>query len=65
MNEANSFLLKDIYIIMYLLNPSTMSKMWHKAIFKQNTTGLNSEFSFFTTGCQTKLKNKVFPTIYP
>ena len=30
--------------------------MWYKVNFKQNLAGLNSEFSFFKTGCHTKTK---------
>ena len=40
----------------YLPNPSTRAK-WHtKLIFKQSLTGLNSEFSFFQTGCNSNVK---------
>ena len=40
---------------MYLPNLSTTGKMRHKVnFFKQSKTGLNSDFSFFQTGCLTK-----------
>ena len=35
---------------MYLPNPSTSIRMWHKVNFKRNTADFNSEFIFSQTG---------------
>ena len=46
---------------MYLPNPSTTSRMWHKIIFKPCKAGLNSEFSSSWIGCLTKAKELSLP----
>ena len=41
--------------------PSVTGRMWHVVNFhKRSSAGLISEFSFFLTGCRTKLKKKTF-----
>ena len=55
----------------YLPNLSTMSRMWHEVSFKQSRGEGSSLFkleqraSFSTTGCQTKVKEHNYRTIYP
>ena len=41
---------------MYLPKPSTREGCNTLAIFKQTLTGLNSEFSYYKTGCHIKVK---------
>ena len=38
-----------VYTCIYSSKPSTLSRIKHKVIFKQVSTGLSSEFSFFWT----------------
>ena len=46
---------------MCLSKPSTTRRAWQKINFKRSTAGLNSEFSFFKSGCRTKvLKNLLY-----
>ena len=52
-----------IFKSLYLPNSSVISRMWHKVnyFFKQSTAGLNSEFSFFYTGCLIEAKEPYLP----
>ena len=44
-----------------LSNPSPMSRMWYKINFKWSLTSLNSEISFFLTGCHAKVNEHSLP----
>ena len=39
-------------------------RVWRKVNFKRILTVLNLEFTFSYTGCHTKFKESVYPTIY-
>ena len=45
------------------IHPTPLQRAWCniKSIFKPSTAGLNSEFSFSLTGCQTKAKEPSLP----
>ena len=45
----------------YLPSPFAWVEWETKAICKQSLTGLNSEFAFSLTGCQTKVKEPSLP----
>ena len=46
-----------IYVYIYVFTqPLCLCRMRNKVILKQSLTGLNSEFSFFMTGCHIKIK---------
>ena len=53
--KSSSFSEYFLYYL-YLLDPSVTNKMWQKISFTRNKAGLNSEFSFFLTGCLNKVK---------
>ena len=55
------FSLKYIYIYIYIyiyvfIIPSAQTECDKRSIFKWNLTGLNTEFSFSLTDCQTRAK---------
>ena len=51
---------------MYIFtNPSTWAECNTRSILKQSLIGLNSEFSFFWTGCRTKVKEHSLPYYLP
>ena len=50
-----------LHIYIYLPNLSEQAGCDTSSIFKQSITGLNLEFSFFQTGCHTKVKEISLP----
>ena len=48
-------------IIIIFTNPSAREGYDTRSIFKQNLTGLNSEFSFSQTSCLTKAEEPSLP----
>ena len=54
-----------MYIYKYLLTPSHKKEGTKGQFWKRNLKGLNSEFSFFQTGCPTKVKKHSLPYYSP
>ena len=51
--------------VYHIYQPLRSGRIWHKVIFKQRLTGLNSEFSFSLTSCLTKAEEPSLPYYLP
>ena len=54
-----------VYILVFIIPLNHRRDVTQGQFFKWNSTGLNWELSFCLTGCYTKVKEPVCPTIYP
>ena len=57
----NKFFFYMIYIYIYIY----IGRIWHKFNFLSWVLQILNQFSFSSTGCHTRLKSLVNPTIYP